>query len=265
MRGKPELFAEHYGQARLFWQSQTPVEQAHIVNAYRFELTRVQTPAVRERIVAGLANIDAGLANAVASQLGIAVPAPLPRATELPIPDYQPSPPLSLLARPGKTGIRTRRIAVLVAAGVDGDTVRELYAALLKEGAQPRLVGQRLGKAESMGGHPLDIEITLETSPAVMYDALVLPPGDAAMLALSRDGRALEFVREQYRHLKPILALGNGAGLLQAAGIPPRLPDGGEDWGLILGAGEPAAAFAAFKAAIVRHRVYERETDPPRV
>jgi catalase len=265
VRGKPELFAEHYGQARLFWKSQTPVEQAHIINAYRFELTRVQTPAVRERIVAGLVNVDPALAQAVASQLGIAVPAPLPRATELPIPDYPASPPLSLLSRPGKTGIRTRRIAILVASGVDGDTVRELYAALLKEGAQPRLVGQRLGKAESSTGHPLDIEITLETSPAVMYDALVLPPGDAAMLALSRDGRALEFVREQYRHLKPILALGSGAGLLQAAAIPPRLPDGGEDWGLVLGAGEPAAAFAAFKAAIVRHRVYERETDPPRV
>lgn len=265
VRGKPELFAEHYGQARLFWKSQTPVEQAHIINAYRFELTRVQTPAVRERIVAGLVNVDPALAQAVASQLGIPVPSPLPRATELPVPDYQASPPLSLFARPGKTGIRTRRIAILVAAGVDGDTVRELYAALLKEGAQPRLVGQRLGKAESTGGHPLDIEITLETGPAVLYDALVLPPGDAAMLALSRDGRALEFVREQYRHLKPILALGNGAGLLQAAGIPPRLPDGGEDWGLILGEGAPAAAFAAFKAAIIRHRVYVRETDPPRV
>ncbi|WP_312553112.1 DJ-1/PfpI family protein, partial [Massilia sp.] len=191
---------------------------------------------------------------------------PLPPSTDLPIPDYPPSPPLSLLARPGKTGIRTRRIALLVASGIDGDIVRELYAALLKEGAQPRLVGQRLGKAESFNGHPLDVEITLETSPSVMYDALILPPGDAAMLALSRDGRAIEFVREQYRHLKPILALGSGATLLQAAGIPPRLPDGGEDWGLVVAEeADAAVAFAAFKAALVRHRVYERETDPPRV
>jgi len=235
------------------------------VNAFRFELTRVQTPAVRERIVAGLANIDPALAAGVADGLGIAVPAPLPRASELPVPEYPASPPLSLFARPGQTGIRTRRVAILVASGVDGDTVRALYAALLKEGAQPRLVGQRLGKAESYTGAALDIEITLETGPAVLYDALVLPPGDAAMLALSRDPRALDFVREQYRHLKPILALGGGARLLEAAGIPPKLPDGGADWGLVLGEGDPAAAFAAFKAAIVRHRVYERETDPPKV
>jgi len=67
VRGKPELFAEHYGQARLFWKSQSPVERQHIIDAFRFELTRVQTPAVRERIVAGLANVDAALAHGVAA------------------------------------------------------------------------------------------------------------------------------------------------------------------------------------------------------
>jgi catalase len=266
VRGKPELFAEHYGQARLFWRSQTPSEQAHIVNAYRFELTRVQTPAVRARIVAGLANIDAQLAAAVAFQLGIAVPPPLPRATDLPIPDYPPSPALSLRHRPGTTGIRTRRVALLVAAGVDGDAVRALYAALLKEGAQPRLVGQHLGKVETANDPGLEVEITFETSPSVMYDAVILPGGESWAQVLARDGRALEFVREQYRHLKPILALGSAEALLRAAGIPPRLPDGSEDWGLVLAdAREWRAAFNAFKSALTRHRVYERETDPPRV
>jgi catalase len=214
VRGRPELFAEHYGQARLFWRSQTPNEQAHIVNAYRFELTRVQTPAVRERIVAGLVNVDP----------------PLPRATALPIPEYAASPALSLRFRPGVTGIRTRRVALLVAAGSDGETARALYAALLKEGAQPRLIGQRIGR---------------------------VPAGDDP---------ALEFVREQYRHLKPILAFGAGQALLRAAGIPPRLPDGSEDRGLLLAdVREWRAAFNTFKAALTRHRVYERETDPPRV
>ena len=266
VRGKPELFAEHYGQARLFWRSQTPSEQAHIVNAYRFELTRVQTPAVRERIVAGLANIDTRLAAAVASQLGIPVPPPLPRATELPIPDYAASPPLSLRHRPGVTGIRTRRVALLVAAGVNGDAARALYAALLKEGAQPRLVGQRLGKVETANDPVLDVEISFETSPSVMYDAVILPGGEHAMRVLAGDGRALEFVREQYRHLKPIMALGSGETLLRAAGIPPLLPDGSHDWGLVLAdAREWRSAFSSFKAALTRHRVYERETDPPRV
>jgi catalase len=62
VRGKPEKFADHYTQATLFWRSQTPVEQRHIVAAFRFELSRVQTQAVRERVVSMLANVAPELA-----------------------------------------------------------------------------------------------------------------------------------------------------------------------------------------------------------
>ena len=72
MRGKPEKFAEHYNQATLFWKSQTDVEKLHIVKAYRFELTKVQTPAVRRRVVATLRNVAEELAAAVAQGLGMA-------------------------------------------------------------------------------------------------------------------------------------------------------------------------------------------------
>jgi len=266
VRGKPELFAEHYGQARLFWKSQTEVEQRHIVNAFRFELTRVQTPAVRERIVAGLVNVDPGLAKAVADQLGIPVPPALPRVNDTPIPDYPPSPSLSLLARPGRIGIRTRRIAIAVAPGVDAAAVRQIYAALLKDGAQPRVVGQHLGEVAAVSGKPLDVEVTFEATPSVMYDAVVLPPGEASAAALARDGRVLEFLRDQYRHDKPFLVLGAGRQLVAAAGLPVALPNGEPDPGLIIA--DPAglnAALTAFRAAIARHKVYVRETDPPRV
>jgi catalase len=266
VRGKPELFAEHYGQARLFWKSQTPVEQKHIVDAFRFELTRVHTPAVRERIVAGLVNVDANLAKAVASQLGIPVPPALPRVNDTPVPDYPPSPSLSLFARPGRIGIRTRRIAIAVADGVDGAIVRQIYVSLLKDGAQPRLVGRHLGEVKAVGDTPLDVEVTFEATPSVMYDAVVLPPGEAASAALAKDGRVLEFLRDQYRHDKPFLVLGAGRQLVAAAGMPTALPNGEPDPGLI--AADPAglnAALAAFKTAVTRHKIYVRETDPPRV
>jgi catalase len=266
VRGKPELFADHYSQARLFFQSQTPVEQAHIANAFRFELTRVQTPAVRERMVALLANVDHTLAAAVAGGLGIEVPAPLPLATSAPMPEYEPSPPLSLLSRPGETGIRTRRVAILVGHGVDGAAVRSLYASLLGDGAVPRLVGSMLGKVKSGDGDMLDVEITLETGPSVLYDAMVVPDGQDAIDMLSRDGHALEFVRDQYRHCKPILAVGAGAALLQKANIPPTLPDDTADPGLVIA--ESAGldqALASFKSALAAHRSYVRETDPPMV
>jgi len=260
VRGNPELFAEHYGQARLFYQSQTPVEQAHIANAFRFELTRVQTPAVRARILALLANIDAGLVAKVAEGLGMEVPAPLPRASDAPVPEYAPSPALSLLSRPGQTGIATRRVAILVAPGVDGASVRAIYAQLLDAGAVPRLVGNMLGKVQANGDAPLDVEISLEAGPSVIYDAMIVPDGAQAVEALARNAHAIDFVREQYRHCKPILALGAGAGLLARAMVPTSLPDGSADPGMLVD-----APLGAFIEALASHRAYVRETDPPLV
>ena len=263
VRGKPELFADHYSQARLFWQSQTPAEQNHIANAFRFELTRVQTPAVRERMLALLANVDAALVARVAEGLGMAVPAPLPLATDAPIPAYPPSPALSLLARPGQTGVKGRRVALFVANGVDDKLVKSLYAELLKDGAVPRLVGNLLGKVTAADGDPLDVEISIEAGPSVMYDGLIVPNGAEA---LARNAQALEFVREQYRHGKPILAFGAGSDLLSKAMIPQALPDGSADPGLVLGdAGNAKAALDAFERALAAHRVFARETDPPAV
>jgi catalase len=260
VRGKPELFAEHYGQARLFYQSQTPVEQAHIANAFRFELTRVQTPAVRRRILALLANVDDALVAKVAEGLGMDVPDPLPRASDAPVPAYPPSPSLSLLSRPGQTGIRTRRVAILVGPGVDADQVRAIYAGLLEDGAVPRLVGTMLGKVKAAAGKALDVEVSLEAGPSVLYDGMVVPDGAAAAEALARNAHAIDFVREQYRHCKPILALGAGAGLLTKAMIPPTLPDGSSDPGLLVD-----GALDAFKQALAGHRAFARETDPPLV
>jgi catalase len=266
VRGKPELFADHYSQARLFYNSQTPVEQTHIANAFRFELTRVQTVAIRLRMLALLANVDAGLAARVAQGLGLEVPDPLPLATDAPIPEYETSPPLSLLSRAGITGVRTRRVAILVAPGVDGTVVKAAYASLLADGAVPRLVGSMLGKVAADGGEALDVEISLEAGPSVLYDAMIVPDGAAAAEALARNAHAIDFVREQYRHCKPILAIGTGANLLDKAMLPKTLPDGAADPGLLLGqAGQLDTALDAFKLALAGHRAFARETDPPAV
>ena len=268
VRGKPELFADHYTQARLFWISQSAVEQQHIVNAYRFELTRVQTPAVRIRVLAMLANVDTVLASAVANGLGLALPAPLPPSTDLPLPDYPPSPPLSLLFRPGHIGIASRRVAVMAGPGVDVDSVRKVYAALLSEEAVPRIVASHLGKIAGEGkSAPLAVEISLEAGPSVLYDGVVIADGAAGAQQLGEDANALDLLRLQYRHCKPILALGAGAALLAKACIPTTLPDGSPDPAIIVAgaAGDLPAALAAFKAALAAHREYRRETDPPRV
>lgn len=266
VRGKPELFSDHYSQARLFWNSQTEAEQKHIIAAFRFELTRVQIPAIRERVVSLLVNVNPVLANGVASGLGIELPTAMQLASNLPIPEYKPSPALSLLSRPGETGIKTRRVAILVGAGVSAAEVNEIYVNLLTDGAVPRLVGVQLGKISTSDKSTLDIEISLEAGPSVLYDAVVVPDGDTSIQQLIKDAHSLDFLRQQYRHCKPILVIGSGIELISKADIPTVLPDGSIDEGLIIAeSAQLKNALHAFKTALAGHRPFTREMDPPKV
>jgi catalase len=266
VRGKAERFADHYTQATLFWNSQTDVEKQHIINAFRFELSRVQTPAVRERMVSGLMNVAAALAESVAEGLGMReMPAPMPKVLKRDVtPEVSVSPALSLFARPGDGSIRTRRVAILVGDGCDGTSLVALADRLTSEGAVPRFVSTTLGAVQPADGDAIEVDISLEAAPAVLYDALVLPDGTDAVTALRADGRTLEFIKDQYRHCKPILAVGASNALLAACGIDPALPDGQPDPGVIITT-DASTATDAFVAAIAKHRHFARETDPPRV
>jgi catalase len=265
VRGKPERFADHYTQATLFWNSQTPIEKAHIIRGFRFELTKVQLAAIRERMVSSLVNVDAELASTLAAELGMDLPAPMPKALQVDVtPELTTSPALSIFAQPGDGSIRTRRIAILVANGVDGKVARALHAGLVEEGAVPRYVGPRLGAVKTEDGETLQVEVTLETMPSVLFDAVAVPGGESAVVTLGNIGHALEFIKDQYRHAKPILALGAGADLVESAGAPALLPSGKPDPGMLVALHANAAeALPAFIAAIGRHRHHERELDPP--
>jgi catalase len=275
VRGKPEKFAEHYAQARLFWISQSGPEQQHIINAFRFELTRVQVPAIRSRIVSMLENVDMELATRLADGLGIALPEPMPKASPLPEPVYAASPALSLLARPGETGVRGKKVALLVGPGADAATVRTMYASLLADGAVPRLVGSRMGqlaagtpaKANGNGNAaPLDVEQSLETAPPVLFDGVVIAEGPDSVAQLLKDARALDFVKMQYRHGKPVFVGPDGVALINAAGLPPYLPGGDNDPGMVHSdASDLATAIATFKTVLAGPRIFARETDPPMV
>jgi len=95
---------------------------------------------------------------------------------------------------------------------------------------------------------------------------VIVPDGAQAVATLAKNAQVLEFLREQYRHGKPILVFGAGADLLAKATIPATLPDGSDDPGLIVAdAAKADAALAAFKTALAGFRVYARETDPPSV
>jgi len=268
VRGKAERFAEHYAQATLFWKSQTPVEKLHIIKAFRFELTKVQVPAIRERMVSSLANVAPELAQAVADGLGIKVPPAMPKALQTAVkPEVQTSPTLSLFARPGDGSIKARHVAILVTDGVEGDSLASIHERLTAEGAVPRFVGIKLGNVEPASGDVIEVDVTMETAAPVTFDALVLPDGVTGVNALLKEGHALDFVKDHYRHCKSILVLGASSALLTKVGVPPKLPSGKDDPGLItVGSdGDVEDVIDTFVAAIAKHRHFDRETDPPLV
>ena len=267
VRAKPEKFADHYTQARLFFESQTPVEQDHIAAAFRFELSKVTVPAIRERMVASLRNASEELAMKVAEGLGMELPEPMERALPDPAkPEVDRSPALTLMARPGNGSIRGRKIALLVAAGVEAGSLLKVQEALVSEGAVARLVGPRIGRFTAADGSVLDADASLENEPGFLFDALVLPDGDQGVAALGGDGHTMEFIKDQYRHCKAILALGASQMLLARAGLPVALDKAqsqGNTGVFFADAAEAATAAVAFIGAVGRHRHFGRETDPP--
>ena len=261
VRGKPEKFADHYTQATLFYESQTAVEKAHIAGGFRFELSKVTVPAIRERMVSSLVNVSKELAGAVAAGLGIALPAAMPRVQPQPaMPEVTRSPALSLMALPGDGGIRSRRVAILMADGVVGESISAVQAALQAAGATVQLIAARLGPVTSVSGPALEATATFENTSPVLFDGLVLPDGEAGVTLLGQQAEVMDFISNQYRHGKTILALGASAVLLQRAGIGAVLPKGKPDPGVLMDAKvKVTSVTAAFMSALGKHRHPERE------
>lgn len=265
LRGKPEKFADHYTQATLFYESQTDVEQAHIVGGFRFELSKLTVPAIRERMLASLVNVSPELALDVADGLGIPVPAAMPRALAVPnAPEVTASAALSLTAFPGDGGIRTRKVALLAAHGVVGASLLAVQAALQAAGAATVIVASRLGAIETSDGERVEATGSFENSPPVLFDAVVLPDGEVGVNSLLCQAQAVDFVALQFRHGKTLLALGASKSLFDRAGVESVLASGDVDPGVLLAASDEAEDESLeFIVAIGMHRHPARETDPP--
>ena len=79
-------------------------------------------------------------------------------------------------------------------------------------------------------------------------------------------GLAMDFVRNQYRHCKPILVFGAAEALLKKLSIPSRFSTGETDPALVFSESDsPGPAIEDFCMALGMHRNFGRETDPPEV
>ena len=279
IRARSDSFSDHFSQATLFWNSNTPPEQDHIVDALTFELSKVESADIRARMVDLLAHVDQDLATRVAAGIGVtfdsfanatarlkdgwqrfgATSLPGPRVTGLP----GTAPELSIVANNKKDTIATRKVAVLVADGFHGDHVTAIRDALKKQGATAELIAPRLGEIRCGGGNPHQPERTLFNTNSVVYDALYLPGGAKSIAALQGDPRAREFITNAYRHGKAIAATTEGIDLLLASGV---IPGGKPEAALPGKAGIVAerdpkdikVTAKNFIAAIAEHRVFGR-------
>jgi len=219
-RIRAETFADHYSQARQFYRSQTPVERQHMADAVTFELAKVETPAIRSRLVGHLLNIDEALAKAVADGLGLMqMPAPAEPA-RTPIDDLAPSPKLSILLN-GPDSFKGRKLGILVSDGVDDAGLEALIAAAEATGAIVELVAPKVGGIATAKGEHIPAQQQVEGGPSVLYDAVAVMVSTKGAETLVTSHAAKTFVADAFAHLKFIAHNDAAQPLLDAAGVAP--------------------------------------------
>jgi catalase len=225
LRLRPDTFADHYSQARQFYISQTKIEQEHIAASFTFELSKVENPAIRSRLVAHLLNVDKSLAQTVAKDLGMpSLPKPTDAANP-PRTDLKASPLLSISLN-GPKSFKGRKIGTLVSDGVDAETIEALRSALDQEGAVLELVAPAIGGVKANDGSLLEAPQAIAGGPAVLYDAVALLLSDGAASQLINHPAARDFVSGAFAHAKFVGYTGAAVPMLKAV-----LGDGNLDCG----------------------------------
>jgi len=202
VRARSESFSDHYSQARLFFQSITPPEQKHLANALTFELSKVETEAIRLRMLGHLELIDPALADTVIAAMGAEGKAEKIKPAKAPV-DLEPSPALRLYGKTKPT-LAGRKVGVLLASGFDGRIKTDLTAQIEKESATAAIVASKIqGEVDSQGRlHPVDMALC--GAPSVLFDAIVILAGAEGDKKLADDPNASNFLLDAIRHCKAV-------------------------------------------------------------
>ena len=278
IRARSKSFLDHFSQARLFFNSQSEPEKKHLIDAFSFELGKVKGVPIRERMLGLLNQIDKRVAEEVGKALGLKVPeiplaelnGSIPADGELA--DYTPvqkesqvekSDALSM-ANTIKDTIKTRKIAILAADGVDDTSLNTLKDALVAEGAVPHVIAPKLGEITSAAGKKIAVEESFLTAASVLYDAVYVPGGSASVTTLSDEPDAVHFLNEAYKHCKALAAHEDAMVMLEKTYFYKRLPaDYAENTvmeeGIILGNDMPKLT-KLFIKMVAQHRFWARET-----
>jgi catalase len=251
-RLRAESFADHYSQARQFFISQTTGERSHIVAALTFELSKVKIPAIRERMVSHLINIDETLASKVADKLGLQK---LPKPAEAAVPtrqDLAPSPALSIVEN-GPERFEGRKLGILVSDGSDAGVLKALKVALSKAGATYEVIAPKVAGVKGSDGSWIEADQMIDGGPSVLYDAIALLPAADAMDDLLLDSSARDFVADAFAHCKFIGYVDAAMPLFEKAGVAAQDFD---DGCIPIGSAKQATSFVE---GLSKLRVWGRE------
>lgn len=230
-RAQSVSFEDHFSQVRLFYRSLTEVEQQHVAAAYAFELGKCYEQAIKERQLAALANIDAGLCASVAAALGLDAPAPTVDTV-----DVSPSPALRMV---GATWpIAGRTVGVIADDMTDAGELATVRQALHAAGVLPLVIAPHGGMLGEIA-----VQRTAETAASVEFDALLALADDAAP-------ETTRLFEEAFRHGKAIGATAAATGVLERARIADEAP------GVVVD--DAVAAVGAIVGLLGAHRVWDR-------
>ncbi len=216
VRLRAETFADHYSHARLFYRSQTEIEQAHLASAIVFELSKVALEPVRLRVIANLRNVDEALAKRVATGLNMDLPEKSAAAVEPQ--DMDLSPALRIVGK-YPDSLMGRAVGVLVTDGADGAMVDAVRKAVEAEGATAKIVAPKIGGVTLKDGKALKADGQLAGTPSVVFDAVALVVSQDGCAQLLKDSAAIDFVHNAFVHLKAIGFTPEAQPLLDKAGV----------------------------------------------
>jgi catalase len=213
IRERSDSFSDHFTQAALFWNSQSDAEKKHLIKAFHFELGKVESKEVRQRMIDLLNNVDGDLAELAAE--GIGIPAPSHKGGA----GVTKSSPAVSMDSTVKNTIKSRKIAILISDGYDYEQLMQVKDALANGGAHCKIVSEKMGPIKSLDGKEVEAVKNYETAASVIFDSIFIPGGAKSIDMLKTQGKAIHFINETFMHCKAIGATENGVDLLMASDI----------------------------------------------
>jgi catalase len=258
VRQRSESFKDFFSQATMFWNSLAQDEQDRLVRAGQFELGKVESKPIRQRLIDDFFNhIDHDLAVRIASGIGIQPPASFAGTRT-----DKRAPEVSVKHRGRFDTVATRKVAVLLAEGFSYEQFQAVTEALKEGGAYPKAIAASKGTVSSADGQTVDVDMSYLTTASVVFDAVYVPGGLQSTEVQKRQGSALHFIAEAFKHGKAVGATGEAVALLHEAQLPGISLSEGElsvDHGVVTARDGMAGFAERFVEAVAQHRHFERQ------